>query len=239
VRIPADNQTFVSIGRNASGNFYALTEDGEIWRNSSPTSDCSTWSACGQIVSTCTPVAIVGAGPSNPNLALNACGDVFTAPEGTCDWSFCVRIPADNQTFVSIGRNASGNFYALTEDGEMWRNSSPTNDCSTWSPCGNLRVSVEPEPISMAGPFLVAPNPGRGTVTLQFTLLQDGVVELDIYDVGGRSVKRLLAGSRHAGANRVTWDFRTEHGAFVSSGTYFARLTRGTDTVTTKLVVNR
>ncbi len=49
-------------------------------------------------------------------------------------------------------------------------------------------------------------------------------VRLAIYDVSGRLVKNLVAGSYPAGNHRVRWDGTDSGGRAVASGTYFASL---------------
>jgi flagellar basal-body rod modification protein FlgD len=62
-------------------------------------------------------------------------------------------------------------------------------------------------------------------------------VTLSIYDVAGRVVRTLEAGSRGAGLHEVRWDGRSEDGRVVAAGTYFAALEAGGEVVTAKLNV--
>jgi hypothetical protein len=71
----------------------------------------------------------------------------------------------------------------------------------------------------------VAPNPSpAGEVTrLGFALKRPGRVRLELYDVRGALVRRLLDESRPAGSSSIAWDGRDDHGRSVSAGLYFAR----------------
>lgn len=80
-----------------------------------------------------------------------------------------------------------------------------------------------------------APNPFNPRTEIHFALRQPGRVDLVVYDLAGRRVRRLLAESRPAGRQSVTWDARDDGGQRVSSGTYFARLTAGGAISTQKL----
>jgi len=51
-----------------------------------------------------------------------------------------------------------------------------------------------------------------------------GPVELSLYGVGGRLVRRLVAATLPAGEHRHTWDGRTASGAPAPSGIYWLRL---------------
>ena len=72
--------------------------------------------------------------------------------------------------------------------------------------------------------FAVTPNPGPGVRTFAFTMGQAGSARLNVYDVSGRLVARLAEGPMAAGPHRVQWSGRTDAGAPVGTGIYFARL---------------
>jgi hypothetical protein len=56
-----------------------------------------------------------------------------------------------------------------------------------------------------------------------------GVVRLEIFDVAGRLVRRLVDSPELIGRQEVAWNGRDEAGRLVSPGTFFARLTAGQD----------
>ncbi|NNE07478.1 MAG: hypothetical protein HKN20_02825 [Gemmatimonadetes bacterium] len=72
--------------------------------------------------------------------------------------------------------------------------------------------------------FPNAPNPFNPTTKIRFDLPVPARVDLAVYDLGGRLVRRLIAGeTRPAGSQSVTWDGRNERGAPVGSGIYHYR----------------
>jgi hypothetical protein len=71
---------------------------------------------------------------------------------------------------------------------------------------------------------VAGPNPSNGTAALRFSLPAPADVRLNVYDLRGRLVRRLVDGSRGAGLHVVQWDGRDRHGRGVSGGVYFARL---------------
>ena len=83
------------------------------------------------------------------------------------------------------------------------------------------------------------PNPARREAHLKFSLPASGRVEMSIYDLEGRRVRTLISGERPAGAQTAVWDGRDGAGHAVVSGPYFARLSRGGDTVTQAIVLIR
>lgn len=72
-----------------------------------------------------------------------------------------------------------------------------------------------------------APNPFDGATTLSFALQRPGPVDLDVYGVDGRHVRRLVGWSLGAGPHGVTWDGRDEGGRRVPAGVYVFRLRSG------------
>ncbi len=72
-----------------------------------------------------------------------------------------------------------------------------------------------------------APNPFNPSTTIRFTLADGGDTELQVFDVRGNNIRRLVAGSLAAGDHSVNWDGTDDNGQRVSSGIYFYRLRSG------------
>jgi flagellar hook assembly protein FlgD len=65
-------------------------------------------------------------------------------------------------------------------------------------------------------------------------------VRLEVYDVSGRLVARLIDGERRAaGLNNVEWNGRDVSGRSSASGIYIYRLTAGKETISRKMVLLR
>ncbi len=75
------------------------------------------------------------------------------------------------------------------------------------------------EPLSLRAREVAASSP-----TLSIRLPAAGAARLDLYDLRGRRVRRLLDRSLPAGAFDVTWDGRDDRGGRLAVGVYFARL---------------
>ncbi len=92
---------------------------------------------------------------------------------------------------------------------------------------------VQASTTAPARAFLAAvfPNPGAGTQTLAYGLpsgLPAGtLVHLDLYDVRGALVRRLVDRAAEPGRFVVSWDGRTNGGRNVAAGVYLYRLTAG------------
>jgi hypothetical protein len=84
------------------------------------------------------------------------------------------------------------------------------------------------------------PNPFNPSTTISFTLPAECAVRLDVYDVSGRLVARLIDGARQsAGSHEVEWNGRDASGRAAASGIYVCRLTAGRETISRKMVLLR
>jgi hypothetical protein len=81
------------------------------------------------------------------------------------------------------------------------------------------------------------PNPFNPLTVLEYSLPEAQPVDLAIYDVSGRLVRRLATGVQTAGTHSVTWQGDDEQGRRQSSGLYFARFVAGTVHQTERLVL--
>ncbi len=68
------------------------------------------------------------------------------------------------------------------------------------------------------------PNPFNPTTTISFSLSQASKIELDIYNIKGQLVKRLVNDFYPSGKHEIVWCGMNEIGHEVSSGVYLCRL---------------
>ncbi|MEE8404875.1 MAG: T9SS type A sorting domain-containing protein, partial [candidate division Zixibacteria bacterium] len=83
------------------------------------------------------------------------------------------------------------------------------------------------------------PNPFNPTTTIEFSLTQQSLVTLEIYNVLGQKVATLLDEVRPVGKNVVIWDGRSADGSQAASGIYFYKLTVGDNIETKKMLLLR
>jgi hypothetical protein len=69
-----------------------------------------------------------------------------------------------------------------------------------------------------------SPNPTHGRAMVSYVLGQAGRVQLSVYDISGRLVRRLVDGDRRAGAETVVWNGTDNSGARLGAGVYFVQL---------------
>jgi hypothetical protein len=118
--------------------------------------------------------------------------------------------------------------------------------CSTGRPCDQdtqLVVAAHPPvPVPIPAETSLAaprPNPFGASTEIRFALSGAGRVDLAIYDVVGRLVRRLESGPRPAGSHDVIWDGRDGERRSVSAGVYFVRLRAGAVQETRRVVLLR
>jgi len=64
------------------------------------------------------------------------------------------------------------------------------------------------------------PNPFNPSTSIHFTLKDDGVVRINIYNVRGQLIRQLVDTQMRAGEHVVEWDGRDQNGSLVPTGTY-------------------
>jgi len=83
------------------------------------------------------------------------------------------------------------------------------------------------------------PNPFNPTTTITFDLPQTAKVTIDIFDLLGRRITRLMQEEKPAGRYQIEWLGRDDTGHLVTSGLYFYKITAGKWTSTRKMILIR
>jgi hypothetical protein len=91
------------------------------------------------------------------------------------------------------------------------------------------------QPGSTATELMVAPNPFSQQASIQFNLTTAGPVSLAMYDVQGKLVRQLFAGTSDAG---ISQRFTVEAQG-LSSGLYILKLVTTQNVLTQKLMLNK
>ena len=85
-------------------------------------------------------------------------------------------------------------------------------------------IPPPPPPPLPTVPLSAHPIPSRGTVQFEVLVPAGGArVELDIFDLSGRKIRRVSDGWQPGGASHLTWDGTTDSGRLVRAGVYLAR----------------
>jgi subtilase family protein/flagellar hook capping protein FlgD len=152
-------------------------------------------------------------------------GTAMTGPYGTVTVdvsativSNTVRLLRDSEKLWVRARDAAGNWgpASMLAVTVICPFAPPPPACAM--------VGVEDEAATMAFLAQNAPNPFGSSTLIRFGLPSRAEVRLGIYDLQGRLVRSLIAGTREAGIHSMAWDRRDVSGARVRSGIYYARL---------------
>lgn len=92
-------------------------------------------------------------------------------------------------------------------------------------------------PSKAASPFVALGNPVRGRATLEWFLDAPSRVRIDVFDLAGRWIARLLDKTQGAGTHVLEWEPRDSNSRRFSTGVLFLRLQTDQDTRRAKIVV--
>lgn len=149
---------------------------------------------------------------------------------GDCDsdnWATIVETVDDNLHVFYVNDKDAG--AAPFEEGGVTDN--PVRYLEVPNPARTAvdETGILPETIDL---FTIYPNPFNAATTIRFELSEQSAIKLEIFDIAGRLVETLADRELPAGENSVIWDAGKR-----PSGIYFARLTAGSSTSSTKLVL--
>jgi flagellar hook assembly protein FlgD len=81
------------------------------------------------------------------------------------------------------------------------------------------------------------PNPFNPTTTLRYDLPQNSFVNITIYDLNGREVKKLVRSEQVSGNHSLTWNGTNDQGKLLSAGVYLYQIQSGEFVQTKKMVL--
>jgi hypothetical protein len=147
--------------------------------------------------------------------------------------------PLGDTTFVDTGALSTNNVYMVRALRLQTTSSGSYYDLS----CGaidSLRLAASAEEQRRPALALsVHPSPVSSGANLRLELPQPCFVRLQVHDVTGGIVRRLVHGQLHAGIHEIAWDGTDDSGRRVASGTYFLRLTTGRGDLSRRITLLR
>ncbi|MFC1572315.1 T9SS type A sorting domain-containing protein [Candidatus Eisenbacteria bacterium] len=129
-------------------------------------------------------------------------------------------------------------------DDEILIDLGPEDYCGDAPDMGALEYCPDPAAIRESwmlprSVLRVYPNPSTAWATASFTLDRPQSVTISIFDLGGRLVSCLIAGSLRPGVHSIRWDGNDVTGRPVESGTYFYRLNVNGESVSKRVLLAR
>jgi hypothetical protein len=92
-----------------------------------------------------------------------------------------------------------------------------------FGPDGSLTTSVDGRGAGIAGGLRASPVPSRAATSLAFSLARSSKVRVEVLDLSGRRVRRLLEGTFAPGPHSIEWDGHDDGGRPLPPGVYLAR----------------
>jgi len=104
-----------------------------------------------------------------------------------------------------------------------------------------LPTSVGPNTNSLPTKFELAqsyPNPFNSETVIPYKLKKESDIQVTIYDILGKVVRKFNVGRQSVGSHNVLWDGHNNFGQKVASGIYFYRLQAGGESQVKKMIFN-
>ncbi len=139
----------------------------------------------------------------------------------------------------------NGSFYALHSDRTVdiydWADIASALNLSIYVFNGTPTAIRPGREVSPTSPELVSnyPNPFNPATTIRYKVPKGSVVQLTVYDVRGKQIKRLVQCYQPAGTYEVMWDGTNGKGHQVASGMYWVRYQAGGSVTTHKILLMR
>lgn len=83
------------------------------------------------------------------------------------------------------------------------------------------------------------PNPFNPSTTIKFEMQQKQHVKLEIFDITGKLIRKLIDNEMNAGLHELSWNGKDADGNQVNSGMYFYSLKSGSKISTKKMTLLR
>jgi hypothetical protein len=129
---------------------------------------------------------------------------------------------------TTVGINSRTRFWLTAADGNI--SLEPLFTAGSVSVTIQTDVEDITEPSSLPTEYYLSqnyPNPFNPTTNIELSLPRSGHVEIDVFNILGRRVCRLIDRELPAGVHRIVFDGRGDDGAPLATGVYFYRITSG------------
>jgi len=147
------------------------------------------------------------------------------------------RFDGTNWTVFTTSDGLAGNIvYDIAVDGEgsLWIGTN--NGVTRFFPeqAAVVESANLPNELAIRGTF---PNPFNSSASIAFHVPKKGIVSLDIYNLNGQRIRRLMNGNVSEGTHTVIWNGLDDAGIPSASGMYITLLRMGTVTTSYRMVL--
>jgi len=177
------------------------------------------------------------------SLTSNADIDIYVAKiDSGGNWMWAVQALDDNLvtghsiTIDDAGKSyVTGRFIGTATFGSTTLTSSGISDIFVAKLGAN--TSIYDETIQITSRLSNYPNPFNPTTTIAYSLPNDGMIELNVYNIKGQLVKTLVKEEKLAGSYEIVWNGKDNNEKSVSSGIYFYKFSTKDDTIMKKMLL--
>ena len=108
-----------------------------------------------------------------------------------------------------------------------------------WDGGGSVHI-VDEDKNMISNHYLLGdnyPNPFNPSTKFSFTVPEDGFISLNIYDLKGNRINKLISGYKPRDNYSISWDGTDDSGRFVPAGIYFYTMKTEKQMITKKMVL--
>lgn|GEM_PF-6007189 len=98
-------------------------------------------------------------------------------------------------------------------------------------------IQEDKSPITVTSLQTIIPNPIINNAVISFNLAKNGFVQLEIFDVAGRTVDRIVEDNFYVGSHSVMLNVTTND--HITNGVYFVKMTTDDYSAVKKVIVRR
>lgn len=166
----------------------------------------------------------------------------MTFPINESNFPLCVAVTTEpvptvagsTQTCTITGLNYGTTYYFALKTADERGN---------WSAMSNVAIRTPGVPTGVGDEVVLKfsapyPNPARGnTASFSMGIPRESEVEVEAFDVTGRSVRKLAKGMQPPGASTLVWDLRSDEGQRLPTGIYMVRARIGDQIIHRRVVI--
>lgn len=169
-----------------------------------------------------------------PRAGINAGTDVrpWLYVVGNENWDNEEYVP---NTIVDGWGGADGEYYAINYNFINGASVKRLGDKSVVTAVDDKYPNSTVDKFGLVSNF---PNPFNPSTTIEFTLPQQNLVKVEIYNILGSKIATLIDNQElSAGTKRITWNGKNDKGEQVVSGAYIYRITSGDISISKKMML--
>ncbi|MCK9584506.1 MAG: carboxypeptidase regulatory-like domain-containing protein [Candidatus Cloacimonetes bacterium] len=165
-------------------------------------------------------VSTTGTAPANFTIITGA--TAVLAPLEWTEFAYDLSAYAGQQVYVAIQCISNDHFIFMVDD------------VTISAGVGNENGVAPVYTTALKGNY---PNPFNPETTISFSVKDAGPVSVEIYNVKGQLVKKLVNGVKEAGDHTAVWNGKDNNGRAVSSGVYYFKMNAGKYSSTKKMIM--